>query len=597
MPDMMLSQTSDKSNQQPANHHVEQIPAMLRGLPNWVVFRTYPKPDGRLGKTPLIPGTTRHASISDPATWRTFDVALADATARGLSLGVAITTDMNITLLDIDGQTDHPLIAELDSYAERSVSGTGIHILVQGHPPASAIKPPGIEVYPGKRFMLITGELVDGRGTIEDRAAQLATLFPAQPTRGAVQPASPATLDDETIAARTIRMETGRRLHQDGDRGGYPSGSEADLALLNCYVRAGASDPEQLDRLYQRSALHPQRKAEWSRRNYRERTIARALDGRVVPFDGWDAPSIPHDVAPGTDVSDSERGTEAMLRRELAKVMAALAARDAKIVILEQKIDTLEAVQSATGRILANKAHGPTRVTAATIANQIAWRATAGGTPPKERGIDVPIGMMAIAVSDIAARAGVSENTAGDHLKLLTDRGFIRRETRKVRRDVDERTGEIHDKPVFITQHFIGPATTGPLTPQGAITLATTLADFAMERIEKRGGKRTPRCAEHPTAAVIRAFTDSCEVCHKTLHAGSGPLPAMMLDPIPGGPFDRSTNFGDHYPDVVDVLLAPNIGDQSQAPSSPNPNFGDHAAATFLFSPEPSRSYHFDIGD
>ena len=273
--------------------------ADLQALPNWVCFSIEPQPAGKPKKIPYIPGTTQRASVNDPSTWRTYTEACAD----GRHPGVAITPALGLTLIDIDGQSEHPLIAALDSYTERSING-GLHILVRGRPPEGFTTPPGIEVYPrtGNRFVLVTGDVVDGRSAIEDRTGALAALFPPRPMRIVRSNGQSLDTDDQTIIEeRILRMPKGRQLHGAGDTTGYPSGSEADLALLNVYVAAGVTCPNRLDALYRQGALYPERQKRWDDSRYRERTITKALDGTVVPFEGWErATSIPrsHSVPP-----------------------------------------------------------------------------------------------------------------------------------------------------------------------------------------------------------------------------------------------------------------------------------------------------------
>ena len=137
----------------------------------------------------------------------------------------------------------------------------------------------------------------------------------------------------------------------------------------------------------------------------------------------------------------------AALRAENARLTRQLAERDATIAAQATRINTLKTVQLATNRIIGNRSHGPTRVVAAVVATEIAWRATAVETPPKEQTVDVPAGTMAINLRRIADRAGVSINTASSHMQTLEDRGLIRKETRSVRvakeGDVNPKSGEI----------------------------------------------------------------------------------------------------------------------------------------------------------
>ena len=85
-------------------YRVETIPAELRALPRWVVFQIIQLANGKTKKFPLIAGKPgRHpAKSNDPRTWRSFEVALADAEARGLYLGFAFDRDLAYFFLDAD---------------------------------------------------------------------------------------------------------------------------------------------------------------------------------------------------------------------------------------------------------------------------------------------------------------------------------------------------------------------------------------------------------------------------------------------------------------------------------------------------------------
>lgn len=97
-------------------------------------------------------------------------------------------------------------------------------------------------------------------------------------------------------------MAKGRQLFDDGDTSAYGDDqSDADLALLNYFVSTGATAPDQLDRLYCESAPYPNQPKWEKRKDYRERSIARALNGTVVPWNGWaqgPAAVRPVDTAP-----------------------------------------------------------------------------------------------------------------------------------------------------------------------------------------------------------------------------------------------------------------------------------------------------------
>jgi hypothetical protein len=190
-------------------YRVDAIPAELQALPRWVVFQIIHLPNGKAKKFPLIAGKPgRHPAASDnPRTWLPFDVALADAEARGLHLAFAFGRDLPFFFLDADNvfgsdgviRSDIALLRDtLDTYAEWSISGTGLHIIGRGAFPTHSANrdvPPGcrlLERYPlnGGRFCIVTGNVLPGFETIHERATELAALFPprvAAPANGSTE--------------------------------------------------------------------------------------------------------------------------------------------------------------------------------------------------------------------------------------------------------------------------------------------------------------------------------------------------------------------------------------------------------------------------
>jgi hypothetical protein len=563
------------------------LPAAWRDLPIFLTFHIYLKENGRIGKEPLIVGTNCHASSTNPQTWRALDLALADCRRRGLFLGLALPNGN--TLIDEDevigpdgaiAPATLDRIRRLDSLTVRTVSEIGMHTYVLGYPPENATKPKDVELYPGKRLVLWTGDIIEGFDTLHDRTEILAELFPA-PAPRPITPLPESSLDNHKIIERTLRMRKGQQLHGAGDVGDYPSRSEAIFGLLNCYIRAGATDQSQLEELFPQSALYQICQDRWDDARWRELTITNALDGTVQPFEGWDQPALTSAQSRATRqttvplAADSQSlrfapgpcaDRVAQLEAENAALRQALAERDQLVAHQATRIDTLKTVQVARNRILGNRSHGPSRVVAAVVASEIAWRATAGDTPPQEKDWQVPRGTMAISLGRIANLAGVSVNTASSHLQTLEDRGLIRKETKTVQvraGDVkDPETGELYTEDAYLTQLFIGPAKITPINAQAAIDLSNDLADFSIQRTENRGGKRTPRCPDHPDAPVIREYVDRCGIpsCKRVLNTDEFELPAMLLRPpedASAAPETESQTLGGTNPSVVDRHYRP----------------------------------------
>src|SRR5262249_15434554 len=95
------------------------------------------------------------------------------------------------------------------------------------------------------------------------------------------------TSDDLKLLARARAAANGEAFSglYMGDRSGYPSPSEADLALCNMLAFWTGRDADQIDRLFRQSALM---RPKWDERHgaqtYGEMTIAKALAGGAESY-------------------------------------------------------------------------------------------------------------------------------------------------------------------------------------------------------------------------------------------------------------------------------------------------------------------------
>jgi putative DNA primase/helicase len=105
----------------------------------WVLYRI--EGDGeKKTKVPYRPNG-KHASTKNPKTWRSFDEVVNAYENGGFDgIGFVFTTEDPYAGVDLDDCRDpatgeitpeaQEIIAKLASYAEVSVSGTGVHIIV-----------------------------------------------------------------------------------------------------------------------------------------------------------------------------------------------------------------------------------------------------------------------------------------------------------------------------------------------------------------------------------------------------------------------------------------------------------------------------------
>jgi primase-polymerase (primpol)-like protein len=159
--------------------NLANIPEPLAGARRWVLFKIIRQPDGSLKKIPVtIKGAM--ARSTSPTDWATLkEVALAVRFGVGHAPAIALGPDYPLQVLDLDHCLDArgnltPLAQKIVSrsegaYIERSVSGSGLHVLCWMSNNEYPCNPcPGLEVYGGApRFIIMTGDLWNSRPTAD----------------------------------------------------------------------------------------------------------------------------------------------------------------------------------------------------------------------------------------------------------------------------------------------------------------------------------------------------------------------------------------------------------------------------------------------
>lgn len=480
-----------------------------------------PRPNGeKPKKVPYTPGTNQRARVNDRTTWRSYAEALDDAERTGRYPGVALTPAMNLTLIDGDDQVDGDLIARLDSYTERSLNG-GLHILVSGRPPDGFTVPPELEVYPrnGNRFLLLTGDIIDGRETINERSAVLADLCPPGSPRPLTTTTTGGVAIDTAEATRRVRsMSKGRRLFDDGDISDYPSHSEAVLALLNYGIRAGVTDPDQLDTLYRQSAL-ARTSDHWEKADYRSRTLATALNGTVQPWNGWTAPHSPPPPQPLSPSTEPCAERVAALERQIAE-------RDQTIAVAQQTISAL--VQTILNPDLTHTE----KIAAVSVASTAQAKRASGTIEPDgrvtlstyeisddHRPKAEPKGHVAPVNPKSGRRPRMTRASVPDLMKRAIERGLIQAEPRPVRRT------RANGAPYSDWEYVVAPAA----------SLAEALNPWAQYRPEEPTPRKVRESRACPHCHEVRPLhrVDSCTGCGAIVAEGRVDPPIEMVTETP----------------------------------------------------------------
>lgn len=272
------------------------IPDELKMLPQWIGWRFAQRADTfKPTKVPINVKTLSKASSTDPQTWTSFASAIT-AYNLGKVHGIGFVFTKNDPYVGIDADNLKagdpyglvPLVDQMDTYADVSPSGKGIHIIGKGKLPVDVGKhPKGLGIFEHSRFFTMTGNLLGGKARpIRDVQhvidQQWDAWFPKKPEapRHASPPSANDPSDDEDVLSIALSATNGARFRTlwDGDTGAYGGDtSAADLALMNLLRFYTRGDVAQMERLFSRSTLGQRDK--WkSRSDYRERTINRALD-------------------------------------------------------------------------------------------------------------------------------------------------------------------------------------------------------------------------------------------------------------------------------------------------------------------------------
>ncbi len=305
----------------PLQPQFEQIPAALRDVPAWVMWRyewrVDKKGSGKWTKPPRRARGHGGAKTNDPTTWADFEAARA-AAPRFDGVGIVLTEDMvgidldHVFHIDEDGQETieewaQEVVDQFSGcYMERSPGGDGLHIICRGVARHSGKGGPEnrCEVYDkdSPRYFTVTGhalcegEVVEAQAGLDWLHATYFAQGGPKATAKTPPPEAPADADtakaddaeaqdDDSSALGDLMLldrarnaangEKFKRLYDLGDGG--PDASSNDAALV-AMLAFWTQDHKQIDRLFRQSALmRPKWDEKRGATTYGERTISKIL--------------------------------------------------------------------------------------------------------------------------------------------------------------------------------------------------------------------------------------------------------------------------------------------------------------------------------
>lgn len=285
------------------------IPDEMKQYPQWVLWRLEDHGGAKPTKVPYSPKFGAKAAVDRPGTWGTFEDCLARAPFLSIDvicdpeapiwetgahgIGFVLTEADPFGFIDLDDtkgdqealERQQRIFSEFQSYAERSPSGTGLHIIIRGKVDRGR-KRANIEVYSSLRYMTMTGNVY--RDEAINECQELFTLLwhqmggPAQIHQygGDV----PQKEEDAIIIDRALSAVNGDKFRTllDGRWDElYPSHSEGDQAFVDI-VAFYTQNREQITRIWLNSGLA---RDKTKRKAYRDYTINKSFDHQIPEVD------------------------------------------------------------------------------------------------------------------------------------------------------------------------------------------------------------------------------------------------------------------------------------------------------------------------
>lgn len=246
----------------------ERIPQEMRACAQWVVWRLEENGGDKPTKVPYNPNDGHKASVNNPASWSTFDDAVLVAKRDWYSgIGFVLTANDPYAFIDLDDTHGDATAAARQefiynnfvSYAERSPSKKGLHIIVKGAIP-SGRKRSFVECYSSGRFMTMTGDVYRAE-PISEYNDLLNTLWSEMGGKSdsvvIYDGNAPQTEEDNAILQRACNAANGAKFqallfgHWNNY---YPSQSEADFAFVDM-LAFYTQNREQIARIFNGSPL------------------------------------------------------------------------------------------------------------------------------------------------------------------------------------------------------------------------------------------------------------------------------------------------------------------------------------------------------
>lgn len=264
------------------------IPSELTKLKQWVLWRLEKNEKGDITKIPYQTSGVK-AKTTDPSNWATYEI-VNKKLKNYTGFGFVFTENDQYIGIDLDKcivdskieEWAQAIINRIDSYTEISQGGYGVHIIIKGKLPYGCGNRKGsIEVYDKERYFCMTGNIIEGRNTIQERQESLEIVLKQN---GLIKETTKKQSDiakntlvmtDEQVIEKAYNASNGDKFRRlmGGDTIAFSSESEADMSLVN-HIAFYTQDISQILSIIKKSPLWDQK---WEREDYQKRTIEKVL--------------------------------------------------------------------------------------------------------------------------------------------------------------------------------------------------------------------------------------------------------------------------------------------------------------------------------
>jgi putative DNA primase/helicase len=258
----------------------EALPAELKNLKHWCCFKLQQRGEKKT-KIPIDANTGGLGKSNDERTWSSFETALGAINKFNCD-GLGFYFKPPYFGIDIDkvqeeinrykaGDHEDNIVSEfiqmMGSYAEYSVSGTGIHIIAKGDLPKGGRRKGNVEMYDSGRFFAMTGNIASDYRTItDDDYGNVRYLHNKYIAKSEVSESYTSTtqiksvdIPEEEIIRIACNSKNGMRFKLFLDGGWeqfYSSQSEADMAFANDLAFWTNRDYSKMDSIFRSSSLY-----------------------------------------------------------------------------------------------------------------------------------------------------------------------------------------------------------------------------------------------------------------------------------------------------------------------------------------------------